>query len=211
MQSPFPTEAGNVEVTFDATPAPLLWVQDSQINAVVPWEVAGPTTQVCVVYNNVQTNCLTWPVVEASPGVFTVDGLHAAALNQDGTINSATNPAPLNSIVAVFATGLGPISPTQADGSLVALPLPVNILPLTVQAANPSSSLSPPCGMEILPPCPPFSFEPAYSEPAPFLIAGASQINFTAGDAVTGAPRLTVQTSSGPVSSTSFQIYLANQ
>ena len=94
LQSPFPTQAESVQVTFDGKPAPLLWVQDTQINLVVPWSVAGPTTEVCATYNNVQTNCLTWPVAEASPAVFTVDGYYAAALNQDGTLNSATSPAP---------------------------------------------------------------------------------------------------------------------
>ena len=36
-QSGYPTAAGNVEVTFDGKAAPLLWVQNAQINAVAPW------------------------------------------------------------------------------------------------------------------------------------------------------------------------------
>ena len=75
--SPFPTQAGNAEVTFDGTPAPLLWVQDGQINTVVPWSAAGKTTKICVTYNNVPTNCLTYPVAAAAPGVFMVDIYHA--------------------------------------------------------------------------------------------------------------------------------------
>ena len=51
LQSPFPTQAANVEVTFDGTPAPLLLVQDAQINAVAPWSLTpGQTAQVCVSY-----------------------------------------------------------------------------------------------------------------------------------------------------------------
>jgi hypothetical protein len=42
--------------------------------------------------NGTKTNCLTWPAVQIAPGVFTVAGTHAAALNEDGTINSAANP-----------------------------------------------------------------------------------------------------------------------
>jgi hypothetical protein len=62
-----------VEVTFDGTPAPLLWVQDMQINVVAPWSLTpGQTTQVCVTYSGAKTNCLTWPVVETAPAVFTV-------------------------------------------------------------------------------------------------------------------------------------------
>jgi len=113
-------------------PAPLLWVQDSQINGVCAMVgkagsgtgLAAPTTQVCVTYNNVPTNCLGLPVAQTAPGVFTVDGAYAAAVNQDGTTNSASNPAPAGSLVSVWATGLGPITPAQADGTLVGLPLP---------------------------------------------------------------------------------------
>lgn len=60
LQSPFPTQVASVAVTFDGTPAPLLWVQDSQINLVAPWSLTpGQNTQVCVSYNNVNANCLT--------------------------------------------------------------------------------------------------------------------------------------------------------
>src|ERR1039457_5778718 len=137
LQSPFPTNVANVEVTFDGKPAPLLWVQDAQINVVAPWSLApGQTTQICASYNNVKTNCLTWPVAQAAPAVFTLDGVYAAALNQDGTLNSADNPAAPGSIVSVFATGLGPITPPQADGTLVGLPLPNNVLPIAVETVS---------------------------------------------------------------------------
>jgi uncharacterized protein (TIGR03437 family) len=202
--SPFPTQAGNAEVTFDGTPAPLLWVQDGQINTVVPWSVAGKTTKICVTYNNVPTNCLTYPVAAAAPGVFMVDSYHAAALNQDGSINSATNPAPPNSIVTVYATGLGPINPQPADGALVAAtPLPVNTLPLqlgtwTGKGVGDISYVT---------------YGAAYDGPAPDLIAGASQINFLASDVigVLDAVQLVVQTPSGASYSNFFQIYLAGQ
>ena len=38
------TTLGNVQVTFDGTPAPLLYGSSGQINAVVPFEVAGQTS-----------------------------------------------------------------------------------------------------------------------------------------------------------------------
>ena len=174
LQTPFPTRAAGVEVTFDGTPAPLLWVQDAQINVVAPWSLTpGQTTQVCVIYSGAKTNCLSWPVVETAPAVFTAsDGVHALALNQDGSLNSASNPAALGSIVTVFATGLGPITPPQADGTLVGLPLPANVLPVTVGfvVANP------PFGATIYNP-----FEVTYAGPAPYLVAGATQINFKLG------------------------------
>jgi uncharacterized protein (TIGR03437 family) len=173
LQSPFPTQAGNVEVTFDGNQAPLIWVQDAQINAVAPWSLMpGQTTQVCVSYQNVKTNCLTVPVAQTSPGVFTIDGVHAAALNQDGTINSADHPSPVGSIISVWATGLGPIDPAQGDGTLVGFPLPTNTAQVAVQAiaveiglfGGPQTIITP--------------FAVTYAGPAPYLVAGTSQINF---------------------------------
>jgi uncharacterized protein (TIGR03437 family) len=201
---PYPTQAAGVAVTFDGTPAPLLWVQDAQINLAVPWSVNGPTTKVCVTYNHVQANCLNWPVAAVSPAVFTTDGVHAAAWNQDGTLNSAADPAPLGSVVSILATGLGPISPAQADGSLigspVGSPLPVNTLPVQLQCRGGTN-----CPAEI-------AYSTLYAGPAPDEIAGVSQINFYASDAVLDdglVPLyLAVETPSGPVLSNAFQIYV---
>jgi uncharacterized protein (TIGR03437 family) len=169
METGFPAQLGNVRVTFNGTPGPLLYVQDGQINAIVPWTVqTGQSVQVCVTYNGLTTNCMARPGLPAHPGVFTVDGYHAAALNQDGTVNSAANPAKPNSIVSIFATGLGPISPPQPDGSIIGLPLPENALPVqiyTVQAGIGGSYQIP--------------ITSFYSGPAPFEVAGVTQINFT--------------------------------
>jgi uncharacterized protein (TIGR03437 family) len=200
----FPAHAADVVVTFDGIPAPLVWVQDAQINVVVPWSVAGPTTRVCVTYLGVETNCLSWPVMEASPGVLTSDGTYAVALNQDGTVNSAANPATPDSIVSVFATGLGPLNPAQPDGSLVRFPLPGNALPFSLRVPCVGGFVGPPC------PVPPVTYDPAYGGPAPFLVAGTSQINFRAGDASHGL-YVSVDTSSVLVSSNLFSIYLAAQ
>jgi uncharacterized protein (TIGR03437 family) len=206
-QSPFPTQAANVEVTFDGTPAPLLWVQDSQINLVAPWSLTpGQNTQVCVSVNNLKTNCLTWPVAQTAPAVFTVDGVHAAALNQDGSVNSASNPAAPGSIVTVWTTGLGPITPPQADGTLVGLPLPNNLLPVGVQA--PSASYEP-CQMPIFPgfcPQPYNTFDVTYAGPAPYLVAGASQIDFQVAN-YTDAIYVSLPSAASP----GFQVYVAGQ
>lgn len=167
-RSPFPTTLADVEVTFDGKEAPLLWVQDVQVNAVAPWSLApGHTTQVCLSYKGSKTNCQTVPVLAAAAGVFTVDGVHAAALNQDGSVNSADHPAAPGSILAIFATGLGPIQPAQADGSLVQFPLPMSVLGVQVFDLEQS-----PAGPQNIP------LEVTYAGPAPYMVAGVSQVNF---------------------------------
>jgi uncharacterized protein (TIGR03437 family) len=120
----FPTEVANVEVTFNGEPRPLLYVQDGQINAIAPWSLqAGQQAEICVVYNRAATNCLGAGVA-AQPGIFMVDPHYALALNQDGTVNSASNPAMIGSVVSIFGTGLGAIEPVPSDGSIGGLPLP---------------------------------------------------------------------------------------
>jgi uncharacterized protein (TIGR03437 family) len=173
FQQPFPKTAGNVTVTFDGAAAPILYAQDAQINVTAPWALnPGTSTQICVTYNSAPTNCLTWAVAQTSPGVFTVDGYHAAALNQDGTVNSATNPAAVGSVVSIFMTGLGPISPGQQDGALVVAPYPTNVYGTEVDmpADGPPTS-----GIQWI------ALTESYSGPAPNLIAGATQINFQLG------------------------------
>ena len=212
-QTPYPTQAGGVTVTFDGKPAPLLWVQDGQINAVVPWSVAGPTTEICVTYDTVETNCLSSPVVEAAPGVFTTDGTHAVALNQDETLNSAANPAALDSTVTIFATGLGPLNPPLADGALAEPPLPADTLPLQLLGG---------CAMSLggIPPvCIAYAEYPALSAgPVPGSVAGLSQIVINASDFFKqGFPpqqlSVVVQETPGTAqgNSNEFTIYLAGQ
>lgn len=199
----YPKQVANVQVTFDGTPAPLFWVQDTQINLVAPWSlIPRQNTRVCVSYNDAGTdNCLTWPVVVNSPAVFTVDGRYAAALNQDGTYNSANNPAPVNSIVTIYATGLGPIAPSQPDGSLIGFPLPTNTLPISVYAFY---STGIPFGNQSQ-----TFFDVQYAGPAPGSVAGVSQINFRV------APFPSYNTIflrvDGVTSSPSFAIYVAGQ
>jgi len=196
------TATAGVQVTFDGVPAPLQWVQDSQVNAAVPFSVADPATQICVTYNSANSNCLTWPVAAAAPGVLTWDGTNAVAVNQDGTLNSASNPAPQDSIVAIFATGLGPINAPLPDGSLVPVsPLPVNAYPVTIGV---------PFHIGFVPA---MSYLPAdYAGPAPLQIAGTSQINFHASYMpATGTDSLYVEvkTSTGTIQSNGFRIYVA--
>jgi len=60
-------------------------------------------------------------VAANSPGFFTLsqDGKgQALALNQDGiTVNSAANPAARGSVISLYGTGQGQVSPAVADGA----------------------------------------------------------------------------------------------
>jgi uncharacterized protein (TIGR03437 family) len=115
----------DVTITFDGLPAPIVYVSANQIAGVVPYGVAGKTsTQVMVQYNGQTSPPLTVPVVPAAPGLFSTNfsgSGPAVAFNQDGSLNSATNPAAKGSAVVLFGTGEGQTIPPGSDG-LVAVP-----------------------------------------------------------------------------------------
>ena len=82
-----PTSLGGVQVTINGTAIPLLYVSDSQVNAVAPRFLSGPA--------RIAVNAAGFAatVVEADPQIFqTADGM-AIAINQDGTLNSPEHPA----------------------------------------------------------------------------------------------------------------------
>ncbi len=58
-------------------------------------------------------------VVPIAPGVFTFGGTkRVAALNEDGTLNSPSNPAKRGSVITNYATGLGSAEPPSTAGSV---------------------------------------------------------------------------------------------
>ena len=59
-------------------------------------------------------------MASASPGIFTVSqngAGQAAVQNQDTTQNSTGNPAPAGSVIVLYGTGQGQVSPAVTDGS----------------------------------------------------------------------------------------------
>jgi uncharacterized protein (TIGR03437 family) len=179
-QTGLPTQLGGVQVLFDGVAAPLLYASSNQINAIVPFGTNGVKTTTLVVNNSgVSSNTAQLGVVSAAPGVFTTQSEYqgypvAAALNEDGTINSATNRAAPGSAVALYATGLGALSPQPADGTLLVTPA----LPALQQSVLVGSSTG---FLEVL-----------YSGPAPGQVAGAMQVNFRLPPTLTNTPPITL-------------------
>lgn len=116
------TSLGGVRVLFDGVAAPLTYVSDSQINAIVPFSLAGDivSTKVQVEVQGVASSAVTEFLTPASPAIFTVYGGsgQAAALNQDNSANAVDNPATIGSVLQVFMTGAGETNPEGVDGQL---------------------------------------------------------------------------------------------
>jgi uncharacterized protein (TIGR03437 family) len=95
---------GGVQVLFNGKPAALLYAGPTQINAIVP-NLNQQNITIRIVTPSGMVDGPTLGLVSAQPEVFTDIGGHAAALNEDGTLNSALNPAPRGSAVSVWMTG----------------------------------------------------------------------------------------------------------
>jgi uncharacterized protein (TIGR03437 family) len=150
---PLANSLGGVQVLFDSTPAPLLYVSANQIGAVVPYEVAGETTtQVQVQFNGASSETVAMDVVAADPAFFTLGSVgtgQCAALNYNATtqvytINSNSNPAAAGSTVVLYATGEGTTNPVGADGQVNSdqTTLPQPVLPVTVQIGGVSATVT---------------------------------------------------------------------
>ncbi len=120
---PLPTTLGDVQVLVGGVAAPLLYASPSQIDFQVPSATpAGGLEEFQVARASTGQVLASWlfRVDAASPGLFTANGTGTGqllALNQDGTINSTSNPAKAGSYVSLFGTGAGVLDGMPPDGA----------------------------------------------------------------------------------------------
>jgi len=154
----FPTSFNGVTVTFNGVPAPILYTSGVQINLQVPYEIAGQTQVTMQVSSQLAATPVSESyilgVVAMQPSVFLsasnftlpifgevacngtiYGGPQALALNQDGSVNSCTNPALPGSAVTFFVNGLGATSPALVTGAVNPAP-PVAITPAVLSATG---------------------------------------------------------------------------
>jgi uncharacterized protein (TIGR03437 family) len=136
-QGQFSTTVSGVSVMIGGVPAPILSASQTQVNTVVPYEVAGQNA-ITVQIQNVNASTAEWSVPSAAsaPAIFTVDQTGTgggAVLNADSTLNTPSNPAVHGTPIQIFATGEGLTNPPGTTGSVAtgehqpALPVGVTI------------------------------------------------------------------------------------
>jgi uncharacterized protein (TIGR03437 family) len=168
----FPTQLAGTSVTFNGTPAPIIYASAGLVAVVAPYEITGSSTaNIVLSYQPTGTNVITqftasMPVTATTPSLFTANttGIgQAAAVNvSTGLVNSAANPAKLGSFIELYATGAGyttaPVDgqPTPANCGVACLPTVQ--LPVTVKIGSQFVT-------------------PTYAGGAPSEIAGVTQIN----------------------------------
>lgn len=167
------TVIGGTRIFFDDVPAPMIYATGGQVSAFVPFSVAGKrSTRMRIEQDGVSSPEVTVPVVEAIPGLLTSNQSgtgQAAALNQNGSVNGAANPAAVGDVVVLFGTGAGQTSPGGTDGKLAGVPLPVQLLPVKAFVDGREA--------EVL-----------YAGPAPSLPEGTLQVNLRIPAGITTGP-----------------------
>lgn len=169
------TTLATVQITFNGYPAPILYAGAGQINAIVPYEVAGASNaSVESIFGSVRSNSLTLAVVSSAPGVFSADASGkgpGAILDTSYHLVSASNPVSAGSIIQVFATGQGQTSPGGVDGLIEpsSLPLPAPLLSAGAMIGGVAATIQ-------------------YVGAAPGLVAGALQVNIVVPPGVASGP-----------------------
>jgi uncharacterized protein (TIGR03437 family) len=125
---PMATQLGGVEVLVNGIASPLYHAYPNKIDFVVPIETPSSgyaDVQVVQVATGQVLGAAQMPMNSVAPGAFIesigptvnkVTTYYAAAINQDGTVNSATNPESRGNIISLYMTGQGLIPGGPADG-----------------------------------------------------------------------------------------------
>jgi len=167
-----PTSLGGTRVLVNGEPVPVLFASYGQVNAILPYSLQeGMRPKIQVESNGSVGNELAGSFVQrARIALFRTDNTAnppAAALNEDGTVNSARNPAKKGSRVMLFGTGGGPTVPASAAGEIT----PLELRPLQYGASARIAQSGPMLTVE-------------FAGAAPGLLAGVIQINVKLPDAI---------------------------
>jgi uncharacterized protein (TIGR03437 family) len=130
LPTTLPAGAGGTSVTMNGISCGLFYVSSGQINFQVPWELQSATSASLVVTTaGGSSPPVNVTISSGAPGVFTISGV-AGAPNQGavqiantttfvapaGTLPGAS-PATAGQFITIYASGLGAVSNTPADGT----------------------------------------------------------------------------------------------
>ena len=144
-------------VRIGGVPAPLIYTSSTQIAAIVPYSVSGPSAGITVTYGVLPPSlAFTVGVAAAEPGLYTIASsgqgqgavLNFNAATSDYTVNSTAAPAAKGSTVVLYATGAGAMTSAVANTLIPASPAITPLAPVTVtiggQAATVNGAQAPP-------------------------------------------------------------------
>ena len=124
-----PSQLGRTKVLFDDQPGEIIAMTPNLINVLAPYYLTpGSTVQVRVQVDDTVSTPMAMPVVATIPDLYTMDESGSGPgiiLNEDGSPNSSAHPASRGSVVALYGTGEGVLSPQLPPGALaISTPFP---------------------------------------------------------------------------------------
>ncbi len=118
VNNTLPVELNSTRVYVMDSPAPLLYVSDTQVNFLVPGNQLDGDVKIRVVREGVTGPEVTVTLVDAAPALFqTADG-YAIAAHLDNSLIAPNSPAQAGEIIVVYACGLGRTQPNPAPGAI---------------------------------------------------------------------------------------------
>ena len=117
---PLPILLSGVSVKINGRPAPIVFVNNTQINFELPLETPAGAATAVVETNGIPSASFTFQVQPVNPGLF------VALNNADGTPNGAAHPASTGDFLVVYMTGQGPVSQPVIDGVPTPNPPPLS-------------------------------------------------------------------------------------
>ena len=113
-----PASGASTSITIGGASAPILYTSATQVSCIAPYSLStksGSSVKLIVTYNSAPSAAFNVNVVDADPGLFTVDAsgtgqgaiLNYNATTKDYSVNSAANAATRGSTVSIYVTGYG--------------------------------------------------------------------------------------------------------
>ncbi len=139
-QIPLPTALGDSCLSINGAPVPLLFVSGGQINAQLPFNVAGSATLTIHTPGGISNNYL-FSVQSAAPSVFQsgtagpLTGLATIVRADNNQLVTPTNPIHPKDTVVIYLTGMGSTLPAVDAG------MPAPSSPLASAAITPQVTL----------------------------------------------------------------------
>jgi uncharacterized protein (TIGR03437 family) len=119
--TPLPTQLVDTEVIIADQKAPLYYVDQHQVNAIVPYGLNVNTTQqVLVRRGTTYGGPVNIDMAPAQPSTFVANGYALATVNRPGAgsfLVSPSSPAMVGDSLVIYCAGLGVTNPLVADGT----------------------------------------------------------------------------------------------
>lgn len=121
---PLPDQLATTSVILKGARAPLVYVSENQINALVPYQLPGNAKyQVIVLRGMTLSSPETIAIFDSQPAVFTTDQSgkgqgHIYIVGSDGaqTLAAPASPASAGHVLTVYCAGLGEVQPPLVAG-----------------------------------------------------------------------------------------------